>query len=152
VKKRVLTLAVVSVLISACAEIPAGPSVSVMPPPGKPFEVFAADDQTCRSYAQQSVGTNPNLASAESLAGSAVLGTALGAAAGALVGGHASAGVGAGLGAVAGTAMGVNAASYAGQQTQQRYDTVYMQCMYARGNVLPGEQATAEYLPPPPAR
>ena len=32
------------VVLSGCATMPIGPTVSVMPSPGKPFEVFMADD------------------------------------------------------------------------------------------------------------
>lgn len=134
-------------LISACAQIPTGPSVAVMPPPGKPFDAFAADDQICRNYASRSAGANANEASAESLAGSAVVGTALGAAAGALLGGHAAGG--AAVGAVAGTAIGVHEANTTARTIQQRYDIAYEQCMYSHGDVLPGQRTTA-YLPPPP--
>ena len=137
------------VLISACAQIPTGPSVAIMPPAGKPFDVFQQDDQACRSYASTSAGANANDASAESLLESAAVGTALGAAAGALVGGRGSVGGGAAIGAVAGTAVGVGEANKTGRTVQRRYDIAYEQCMYARGNVLPGQPASA-YVPPPP--
>jgi len=42
------------ITLTGCAVIPDGPSVGVMPVPGKPFEVFIADDQYCRGYAAQS--------------------------------------------------------------------------------------------------
>ena len=71
-----------AISLSACAQIPTGPSVAVMPAPGKPFEVFRQDDRACRAYASQSVGTDPNHASTTSLLESAALGTGLGAAAG----------------------------------------------------------------------
>ena len=32
------------VLLGACAQIPNGPSVAVMPPPGKPFDLLVDDD------------------------------------------------------------------------------------------------------------
>jgi len=77
--------------------MPSGPGVSVMPPPGKPFEVFVADDQYCRSYASQAAGGNAQEAANTAAVGSAVVGTAVGAAAGALIGGGSrGAGVGAG--------------------------------------------------------
>jgi len=133
-------------LISACAQLPTGPSVAVMPPPGKPFDVFTADDQACRSYASQSAGANANDASAASLAESAGVGTALGAAAGALLG---EAGGGAAIGAVAGTAIGATEANKTERTIQRRYDIAYEQCMYAHGDKLPG-QATSAYVPPPP--
>lgn len=135
-------------MLAACAQIPTGPSVAVLPPPGKPFEVFQQDDQTCRNYASQSVGTNANDASNASLAESAVVGTALGAAVGAIAG---NAGAGAAVGAVGGTAIGVGEADKSGRTVQRRYDIAYEQCMYSHGDVLPGQSATP-YVPPPPAR
>jgi len=41
-------------------DVSVGPRVTVMPAPGKPFEVFAMEDQYCRRYAEQSIGVNPN--------------------------------------------------------------------------------------------
>jgi len=146
--------AVLTVLTAGCAQIPNGPSVAVMPPPGKPFELFVADDQLCRNWATQSIGGNSaQQAAAASLVGSAAVGTALGAAVGALAGGHNSVGGGAAVGAVLGTAVGANEAGYAGRSVQRRYDIAYQQCMYSRGNLLPGQSA-AHYQsapPPPPA-
>jgi hypothetical protein len=140
-----------AIALGACAQIPTGPSVAVMPPPGKPFEVFTADDQACRSYASQSSGgESAQQASADSLVGSAVVGTALGAAAGALIGGGRGAGAGAAVGAVAGTAIGANEANRSGQTVQHRYDVAYQQCMYAHGNLLPGQSAAAYQAAPPP--
>src|SRR5262249_43964279 len=75
--------------------------------------------------------------------GSAAVGTALGALAGAALGsaaGHVGAGaaIGAGTGLVAGSAVGSGNARAAGGSLQARYDTVYAQCMSAKGNRLPG--------------
>lgn len=50
----------VSVALAACASIPTGPSVAVMPAPGKPFEEFRADDAVCREFARQQLGVNPS--------------------------------------------------------------------------------------------
>jgi hypothetical protein len=140
------------VLLAACAEIPNGPSVAVMPPPGKPFDLFVADDQLCRSYATQAIGgTNASQAAAASAVTSAAVGTALGAAVGAIAGGHSGAGTGAAIGAVGGTAIGLGQADYARGTVQRRYDIAYEQCMYARGNLLPGQSAaTYQSAPPPP--
>jgi hypothetical protein len=68
-------------------------------------------------------------------------GTALGALAGAALGsaaGHVGtvAAVGAGTGLVAGSAVGSGNAA-AGGSLQARYDTVYAQCMTAKGNRVP---------------
>jgi hypothetical protein len=125
--------------------------VAVMPPPGKPFDLFVADEQLCRNYATQAIGgTNAQQASAASLVGSAAIGTALGAAVGALAGGHNSVGGGAAVGAVAGTAVGLGESSYAGASVQRRYDIAYQQCMYSRGNLLPGQAIRYQTAPPPP--
>src|SRR2546425_1249536 len=53
---RTYGVAAGAVLLAACAQIPNGPSVAVMPPPGKPFDLFVADDQLCRNYATQAIG------------------------------------------------------------------------------------------------
>jgi hypothetical protein len=141
----------VATLLAACAQIPNGPSVAVMPPPGKPFDLFVQDDQLCRNYATQAIGgTNAQQAQAASLIGSAAIGTVLGAAVGAAAGGHNSVGTGAAIGAVGGTAVGLGSADYAGRSTQRRYDIAYQQCMYARGNLLPGQSAAGYRSAPPP--
>jgi hypothetical protein len=150
---RVRTYSVVTgaVLLAACAQIPNGPSVAVMPPPGKPFDLFVADDQLCRNYATQSIGgTSASQAAAASAVTSAAVGTALGAAVGAMAGGHNSVGTGAAVGAVAGSAIGLGEADYSGRSVQRRYDIAYQQCMYSRGNLLPGQSASAYHAAPPP--
>jgi hypothetical protein len=129
-------------LLCACAQVPTGPGVAVMPAPGKPFEVFQQDDGACRAYASRSVGTDANDASTKSLLESGAVGVGLGAAAGALIGGGRGAGEGAALGALAGTAVGAREADKTGRTIQRRYDIAYEQCMYSRGNVLPGQSAS----------
>lgn len=37
--------------LTACVSAPQGPRVAVMPTPGKPLDLFAAEDQYCRGYA-----------------------------------------------------------------------------------------------------
>jgi hypothetical protein len=125
------------VLLCGCAQMPTGPSVAVLPAPGKPFEVFTAEDQACRAYSAQSAGADPNDAAAKSVASSAVVGTVIGAAAGAMLGGHNGIGTGAGLGLLAGSAVGAGRGAEARYSVQQRYDIAYEQCMYAKGNQLP---------------
>src|SRR5579875_1515894 len=66
-----------TVALCACVG-PLGPTIPVAPGPGKSFAAFAADQETCRQYADAQVG--PQAAYANSRAvGSALLGTALGA-------------------------------------------------------------------------
>ena len=132
-----LLMLLAPILITACVQLPVGPSVAVMPQPGKPFDVFAAEDQACRGYAAQVSGPSGNQVAAANVVGSAAVGTAIGAAAGALIGGHNGAGAGAGIGLLAGSAVGANQGAYAGASAQDRYDIAYQQCMYAKGNVLP---------------
>ena len=139
-------------LLSACANPPSGPSVAVMPAPNKPFEVFAQDSAVCKQFADQAVGGPGGVetASAEQGIGSAVVGTVLGAGLGAAVGGAGGAAIGAASGAIAGTAVGLGSAQATGWEGQRRYDIAYAQCMYAKGNQLPGAPIAAVPPPPPP--
>jgi Glycine-zipper domain len=143
----------VLVLLAGCAELPLGPSVAVMPAPGKPFDLFVGEEALCRSYAEQQVGISPQQATHNSTVTGAVAGTALGAAAGAAIGaavGHPGpgAGVGGGTGLLTGSAVGANAGYGASWTIQRRYDIAYEQCMYAKGNQIPG--VPGGYAPPPP--
>ena len=138
-------------LLAGCASLPSGPRVAVMPTPGKPFEVFMQEDRQCRAFAEQSIGMNPTDRGAENVVGSAAVGTAIGAAAGALAGGNRGAATGAAVGMVAGTATGTSNAAYAGAEAQRRYDIAYQQCMYAKGNQLPGSPYGGYRQPAPPA-
>jgi hypothetical protein len=139
------------IVLGGCATHPLGPSVMVMPAPNKPFEVFAQDQALCRSFADQQVNGGAATANNQAI-GSAVVGTALGAGLGAAIGGGGGAAIGAASGAVLGTGVGANSSSYANFDIQQRYDIAYVQCMYARGNQVPGyyQPAPAYYAPPPP--
>ncbi|HET8995536.1 MAG TPA: YMGG-like glycine zipper-containing protein [Acetobacteraceae bacterium] len=133
-------------LLSGCVSQPTGPMVQVMPAPGKPFEVFQQDQSVCRYYAdQQTAGTAQGANNQQIVTG--VIGTALGAGLGAAIGGGQGAAIGAGSGALAGTLVGAGPAQQAQMTLQQRYDQAYVQCMYARGNQVPGYQSP--YMPPP---
>jgi hypothetical protein len=146
--------------LSGCAAPPLGPTVAVMPGPNKPFDVFQTDQAVCRQFAEQQVGgaeaanqTGTN----QALIGAGV-GTLLGAGLGAAVGGGRGAAIGAGAGAIGGTAVGASQAQQTGMSIQQRYDIAYQQCMYSRGNQVPGYIASPAppaypapgYAPPPP--
>ena len=113
----------------------------------------AADQQACQAYANSQ--TAPLSAQANNQAlGSTLLTTALGAGLGAAIGGGHGAAIGAASGAVAGTAVGVGPNAYANYGLQQRYDIAYAQCMYGKGNQLPGYSYAPQYapstMPPPP--
>lgn len=137
------------VFLGGCATQPMGPKVAVMPGPNKPFSVFQDDDVICRDYARrQSAGVAEQGSTGQ--LGTAVLGTVLGAGLGAAVGGGKGAAVGAGAGALGGTAVGAGQAERGTYTAQQFYDIAYSQCMYSRGNQVPGYQPAPGAPPPPP--
>jgi uncharacterized protein YcfJ len=136
-------------LLSGCASQPMGPRVAVMPAPNKPFSVFEQEDAECRNFAQsRSAGVAE--ASNNQQFGTAVLGTVLGAGLGAAIGGGQGAAIGAGAGALGGTAVGSNATARGTMTAQQFYDNAYSQCMYAKGNQVPGFAPAAPPPGPPP--
>lgn len=133
-----VSLLTVAVGLTGCVSVPAGPGVMALPGSGKHFEQFRADEAQCRQYAAgQSGGAGYDAAAADSVARSALLGTVVGAAAGAAIGGSSGAGVGAGAGLLMGTAAGANAGAVSGIAAQRRYDSAYLQCMYAQGHRVP---------------
>jgi len=145
--------------LAGCATIPSGPSVMVLPGPEKPFEVFQAEDASCRQWALQQIGGSPNDAVNRNAAVGAAIGTAVGAGLGAAVGsisGHAGSGavIGAAGGLLGGAAVGYDQGAAYGWGAQRRYDIAYQQCMYAKGNQIPGVSsyrgARPAALPPPP--
>jgi len=167
---RILPAIAACLLLNACATMPTGPSVLVLPGTGKSFEQFQADDIVCRQWALQQTGMTPNQAAAASTATGAAVGTAVGAGLGAAIGaasGSAATGaaVGAGAGLFGGTAVGAGNAYASSVSTQQHYDIAYVQCMYVKGNQVPvtrGSQPAYRYpaaptvelppgVPPPPA-
>jgi Glycine-zipper domain len=144
-------------LLSACTIVPTGPNVLVLPAPGKPLEIFQTDEVACRQYAQEKIGVVPEEAATQSAVTSAAIGTAVGAAAGAVLGAAAgNAGVGAAIGAgsglLVGGASGAQASAASGATLQSRYDVAYIQCMYSRGNHVPGivTAPAPRFTPPPP--
>src|SRR5215470_12283419 len=54
-------------VLSACAVVPTGPNVMVLPAPGKPFEAFQADEAVCRQYARSLIGVEPAEAASQSV-------------------------------------------------------------------------------------
>jgi len=141
-----------AVALAGCASIPTGPSVTVMPGPGKPFDLFNADNTICKEFASQQIGVNPNDVAREQVLTGAAAGAALGAASGALMShgheGQTESMAGAGL--IVGSAAGANAANQSNMTLQRRYDIAYQQCMYAKGNQIPGYPAPRYAAPPPP--
>jgi hypothetical protein len=133
-RKWAVLLIVAAGVLSGCATIPTGPSVVVLPPPGKPPEEFQADDAICRLWAGQQVGVTPEKTVNQNTA----------------------------AGAVGGTPVRASAGRVYSSEAQRRYDMTYQQCTYAEGNQIPGVAgaryvspplaAIAEPLPPPPAQ
>ena len=124
-------------LLNACASTPLGPTVAVMPAPNKPFDVFETDQAVCKQYAEGQVAGGAQQANNMGV-GTAVVGTLLGAGLGAAIGGGRGAAIGAASGALGGSAIGASTSANAQMSLQQRYDLAYSQCMYSRGNQVPG--------------
>lgn len=139
-------------LLSSCATQPIGPTVQVMPAAGKPFDKFAQEEDSCKFYAQGQIAGAVDNANRNAVGG-AVLTTALGAGTGALLGGGEGARFGTAGGAVAGSGVATDMSANSQATIQQRYDAAYSQCMYAKGNQVPGmeQPAAAQEAPPAPA-
>jgi uncharacterized protein YcfJ len=144
-----------ALLLAGCAVTPMGPTVQVMPGPGKSFDAFQTDQLVCKNYAQQQVQGQAENANQRAVGG-AVLGTVLGAGLGAAIGGAtgnagAGAAIGAASGAGGGALYGADASTQAQWSIQQQYDNAFAQCMYAKGEQAQGFPVPAvAYSPPPP--
>lgn len=153
-----LVMCTVMLVAAGCATMPTGPSVRVLPAPGKSFDQFQAEDANCRRWADQAIGVSPQEVQNQNTAGGAAIGALGGAGVGALLGaasGHAGAGaaIGAGSGLLLGSAIGSESGRVYGVEAQRRYDNAYVQCMYSHGNQVPGAVRTYRrraVTPPPP--
>jgi len=155
---RLLLLPLAAVVVlGGCVTVPSGPTVMVVPGSQKSLEQFQDDGAACQQYAQNVVAPQ-GVAAANNAAANAAVGTAIGAAAGAIIGsatGQAGQGaaIGAGTGLLFSTPGTSNMAYASSWQMQRGYDMAYVQCMYARGNQLPGQAARRPmpvYSYPPP--
>jgi hypothetical protein len=142
---RYLAALVAAFLVGGCVTAPTYPTIAALPGKYKPYSEYLRDDAACREFAASGIRTVDGYSAAASdrAAEAAVAGTVLGAATGALLGAAshdagAGAAVGAGLGLLFGSLAGTDAAAYTGYHEQQRFDGLYLQCMYARGNQVPG--------------
>lgn len=159
-----IALLMAAATLAACATIPTGPSVMVLPGTNKSFAQFRMDDASCRQYACEQVGgATGQQAAQNSAVSSAVAGTVVGTAAGAAIGSAsgnmgAGAAIGAGAGLLLGSAAATGYASRSYYSAQRRYDYAYLQCMYAKGNRIPGRRriyraapsSSERWSPPPP--
>lgn len=159
-KKFQCIVSLVAILsLGGCATVPSGPSVMVLPGQGKSFELFQSEDLLCRQWAAQRVGLSRQDTANQNTATGAVVGTLIGAGLGAAIGAAAGdpalgAAIGAGSGLMFGTASGAEAGRVYGYEAQRQYDMAYQQCMYAKGNEIPGRSPQRQYrprrMPPPP--
>jgi hypothetical protein len=149
--RSTLAAVVGGLLVAGCAvRPPTGPTVLAVPPEGKALSQFQQEEANCRNYASNQIGVTPTQAGNQSLAGSAVAGTALGTAAGALLGAAggavgSGAAFGAGTGLLAGSAVGASNAQTSSHGLQARYDMAYTQCLASTGNKV---QTAAAYASP----
>jgi hypothetical protein len=152
-----LLLAALSLGGCAVVPTPVGPTVMVLPTPGKPLDLFQAEDYSCRQWASQQIGMSPQDIANQNAANSAAAGAIVGAAIGGLIGsasGDAAEGMalGAGSGLLIGASEGAASAAGTAWDAQRRYDVAYQQCMHANGNILPGMTYRVWRTPPPPPR
>ena len=151
-KKSFQTAAILVLLtLGGCVTLPpSGPSMMVLPGSGKSFDQFRVSDSECRGYASsQAGGATPAQAAEDSAFRSAVLGTAIGAVAGAAIGGGQGAAVGAGTGLIVGGVAGSHSGAQSARGSQQRYDSGYVQCMYAKGHKVPVSGRFVDAAPQP---
>jgi hypothetical protein len=137
--------------LAGCASTPMGPTVPVMPGPGKSIESFQSDNAACKAYASEEVKGQADAANQRAV-GTALLTTVLGVGLGAATGGIAgNAGAGAAVGAATGAGVGgaIGGANSSNDQfnIQQQYNNAFSQCMYAKHDQVPGFAPAVAYAP-----
>jgi outer membrane lipoprotein SlyB len=135
-------------LLVGCAQ-PLAPTVQILPPPGKAFADFQADQRVCSIYTNEQVKPMVDSAARATL-GAAAIGTVLGAGLGAAIGGGRGAAIAAAGGAVVGTGAGADQGASAGDRIQVFYDNTYAACMVAHGNRLPAPPVQQVIVAPVP--
>ena len=130
-------------LLAGCVSTPTGPMVMILPAHGKTLNVFHDDQIVCKNSASEEVAGEAGHADwmQAVVAGGATL---LGAGIGGVAGGGKGALIGAGVGAAGGGAASYIPGSKAQSTIQQRYDAAYAQCMFTRGNQVPGFERAAK--------
>jgi hypothetical protein len=156
-KARSFFLFLMLMVMVGCATVPQGPSVMVLPGPGKSFEQFQMEDAYCKQWASQQTGVTSNRAATQDTVTGAAVGTLVGAGLGAAIGAATGnpgtgAAIGAGSGLLGGTLYGASEGQASGAEVQNRYDISYQQCMYSKGNQVRGmvQQNNPGYYPMPP--
>jgi hypothetical protein len=142
--------------LGGCAVAPTAPTVMVLPGAQTSPAQFHADNIACQQQAQALLAGNVQAAN-DQAAANVVVGTVIGAAVGALVGqgshhSNNSVAWGAGTGLLLGSAAAGGSSQASSYSLQQRFNIAYMQCMYLRGNQVPGQIRTRSQTPavPPP--
>ena len=148
-KIAIAALTLGAIVLSGCATTPVGPTVRVMPGPYKPFEVFQRDQYECTQYADFQVAGDADAANTRAL-GATAIGAGLGLALGAATGDGSVATAGAVAGGAVGASIGAGQSDNANYSIQRRYDIAYAQCMYSKGNQVPGYARPRGVPPPPP--
>ena len=135
--------------LASCAQ-PIGPTVQVLPPRGKAFAAFEADERECSMHVNEQVKPMVERAATAQL-GTAAVGTLLGAGLGAAIGGGRGAAIGAGTGAIGGAGVGADQADASQARIQNFYDNSYAACMTAHGDLVtapPAPQTIVVSAPP----
>jgi hypothetical protein len=139
-------------LLAGCVTAPLGPTVAVMPGPGKTSEQYSADAANCQQTSQAAIAgptQNAQGGAAVTTAGGAALGAAVGALFGAATGNvGAGAAWGAGTGLMIGGASAGGAGAASSYSLQNQYNAIYVQCMAQLGNAQPSHVVRRTYRPP----
>ncbi len=156
--KFIIVVIVSLSMFAGCATAPLGPTVMAMPAQGKPLDMFQQEVKDCKKWAFDQMGGEEAVEKArETAASHAAVGTLLGGALGAVLGaaiGDPARGAawGAGTGAAVGTASGAQNSANSNAQLQNLYNNYYIQCMYAKGNQVPGIMNGTQSAPMPPVQ
>jgi len=146
-----------ALVLAGCAVTPTGPTVMVLPGAQTSPAQFQADSMACQQQAQALMSGSVQAAN-DQAAANVVVGTVVGAAIGALMGQgsyHPSDAVawGAGTGLLIGSTAAGGSSQASSYSLQQRFNIAYAQCMYLRGNQVPGQvrpRTQIQAVPPPP--
>jgi hypothetical protein len=134
------------IVLAGCVPTAMAPTVVVTPGPGKSAAAFAADQSGCSALANQQIAPAIQAANNQ-IVGNALLGATLGGGSTATAGASNSA-VGANAAAGAATAGATNAQT-AQATLQHQFNITYSQCMYAKGDIVPGLTPVATEEPAP---
>jgi hypothetical protein len=110
----------VTAALSGCAQAPGGPTVQAVPGPNKSLADFQQDNGYCRTFASSQISDAQNQANQQVVSSVVV-------------------------GAFTGNAAPVPSPSETAVTLQQRYDAAFVQCMFAKGESIPGMSPPTDY-------